>query len=73
MSKSLPFVLMEFTRNSLSVLYRPITIEGQRGRYDIEPYNGKINDEFKMIPSGVAYGAMVFFLDYRSHCTALIS
>lgn len=46
---------------TLSVLYRPITIEGQGGRYDIEPYNGKINDEFKMIPSGVAYGAMVFF------------
>jgi hypothetical protein len=46
---------------TLSVLYRPITIEGQGGRYDIESYNGKINEEFKMIPSGVAYGAMVFF------------
>lgn len=45
----------------LSVLYRPIIIEGQNGRYDIEPYNGKINDEFKLIPSGIAYGAMVFF------------
>lgn len=46
---------------TLSVLYRPITIEGQGGRYDIEPYNGKINEEFKLIPSGIAYGAMVFF------------
>lgn len=46
---------------TLSVLYRPITIEGQGGRYDIKPYDGKINEEFRMIPSGVAYGAMVFF------------
>lgn len=45
----------------LSVLYRPITIEGQKGRYDIEPYKGKINEEFRLIPSGIAYGAMVFF------------
>jgi hypothetical protein len=46
---------------TLSVLYRPINVEGQGGRYDIEPYNGKINEEFKMIPSGIAYGSMVFF------------
>lgn len=46
---------------TLSVLYRPIIIEGQGGRYDIKPYDGKINEEFRMIPSGVAYGAMVFF------------
>ena len=45
----------------MSVLYRPIVIEGQGNRYEIESYKGKLNDQFKMIPTGVAYGAMVFF------------
>lgn len=45
----------------MSVLYRPIIIEGQRGRYEIQPYDGKINEDFREMPSGVAYGAMLFF------------
>jgi hypothetical protein len=45
----------------MSVLYRPIIQQGQNGRYLIEPYAGTIRDEFKMMPTGVAMGAMVFF------------
>ena len=45
----------------MSVLYRPVIIEGQGNRDDIMPYDGKVNEEFKMMPCGVAYGATVFF------------
>lgn len=45
----------------MSALYRPIIIEGQNGRYEIAPYEGKVNEEFKMMPCGVAYGATLFF------------
>lgn len=45
----------------MSVLYRPIMIEGQHGRYEILPYDGNVNEHFKMMPCGVAYGATVFF------------
>jgi hypothetical protein len=45
----------------MSVLYRPITIQGQGKRYDIENYNGEVNDSFKEMPSEVALGCMLFF------------
>jgi hypothetical protein len=45
----------------LSVLYRPITEEGQGHRYLIETYKGKVNENFKDLPSDVAFGAVVFF------------
>lgn len=45
----------------MSVLYRPITTEGQNNRYEIEKYDGQLRDEFKMMPTGVAMGALVFF------------
>lgn len=45
----------------LSVLYRPITEEGQGHRYLIEPYKGKVNENFKDLPCDVAYGATLFF------------
>jgi hypothetical protein len=45
----------------MSVLYRPITIEGQGKRYDIENYKGEVNDNFKEMPSEVALGSMLFF------------
>lgn len=45
----------------MSVLYRPITTEGQNNRYLIEPYKGKVNEAFKMMPSDVAGGSLVFF------------
>lgn len=46
---------------TMSVLYRPITDEGQNGRYLIENYTGDMRPDFKMMPTGVAMGAMVFF------------
>lgn len=46
---------------AMSVLYRPITIEGQKNRYDIEAYKGEVNDSFKEMPSEVAFGSMLFF------------
>jgi hypothetical protein len=46
---------------TMSVLYRPITDEGQKGRYLIENYTGDMRPDFKMMPTGVAMGAMVFF------------
>jgi hypothetical protein len=45
----------------LSVLYRPITKEGQGHRYLIETYKGNVNEQLKDVPSDVAYGALVFF------------
>lgn len=45
----------------MSVLYRPIVKKGQGNRYEIASYDGKLVNEFKMMPTGVAYGAMVFF------------
>ena len=45
----------------MSVLYRPITIEGQKNKYDIEVYKGEINELFKEMPSEVAFGSMLFF------------
>jgi hypothetical protein len=45
----------------MSVLYRPITIEGQKNKYDIETYKGEVNDSFKEMPSEVAFGSMLFF------------
>jgi hypothetical protein len=45
----------------LSVLYRPITKEGQGHRYLIETYKGKVNEAFKDLPCDIAYGATVFF------------
>lgn len=45
----------------MSVLYRPITIEGQKNKYDIEAYKGEVNDSFKEMPSEVAFGSMLFF------------
>lgn len=45
----------------MSVLYRPITIEGQGKRYDIENYKGEVNESFKEMPSEVALGCMLFF------------
>lgn len=45
----------------MSVLYRPITDEGQNGRYLIENYTGDMQPDFKMMPTGVAMGALVFF------------
>lgn len=45
----------------MSVLYRPITVQGQRNRYDIEIYKGEITESFKSMPSEVAYGGMLFF------------
>lgn len=49
------------TYKVLSVLYRPIVKEGQGKRYLIAPYKGEVNDQFKDMPSDVAYGAMLFF------------
>lgn len=45
----------------MSVLYRPITDKGQNGRYLIESYTGDMRNDFKMMPTGVAMGALVFF------------
>lgn len=45
----------------LSVLYRPITTEGQKHRYLIETYKGKVNENFKDLPCDIAFGAVVFF------------
>lgn len=45
----------------MSVLYRPITTEGQNKRYLIEHYTGDMQPDFKMMPTGVAMGALVFF------------
>lgn len=45
----------------LSVLYRPITKEGQNGRYEIAPYNAELTEEFKAMDANTAYGALVFF------------
>jgi len=45
----------------LSVLYRPITKEGQGNRYLIEPYKGLINEDFRDINSEIAFGCTLFF------------
>jgi hypothetical protein len=45
----------------MSVLYRPIIKEGQGNRYVIERYKGDINEDFKEMPSDVAFGALLFF------------
>jgi hypothetical protein len=45
----------------MSVLFRPVIIEGQNNRYEIGEYKGTLVEDFKMMPTGVAYGAMVFF------------
>lgn len=45
----------------MSVLFRPVIVEGQGTRYEIAPYKGELYNDFKMMPSGIAYGAMVFF------------
>jgi len=45
----------------ISVLYRPITKEGQGHRYLIETYKGNVNEQLKDVPSDIAYGALVFF------------
>jgi hypothetical protein len=49
------------TYKVLSVLYRPITKEGQGNRYLIAPYKGEINEAFREMPSDVAFGALLFF------------
>jgi hypothetical protein len=46
----------------LSVLYRPVTSE-VNGRYDIESYDGKVNEDFKELPMCYVKGALVFFCD----------
>lgn len=45
----------------MSVLYRPIIISGQNNRYDIEPYKGEVNEDFKELTSDIVFGAMLFF------------
>lgn len=45
----------------LSVLYRPITKEGQNGRYEITPYNAELNADFKDMDCNTAFGALLFF------------
>ena len=45
----------------MSVLYRPVTKRGVASTYEIEPYSGKVNEEFKEMPVGVALGGQVFF------------
>jgi hypothetical protein len=45
----------------MSVLYRPIVTQGQNNRYLIEPYQGKLNESFKQMPSDIAFGSLVFF------------
>ena len=45
----------------LSVLYRPITKEGQNGRYEIAPYNAELTEEFKNMDASTAFGALLFF------------
>lgn len=49
------------TYKVLSVLYRPIIKEGQGKRYLIAPYKGEVNEQFKDMPSDVAFGALLFF------------
>ena len=49
------------TYKVLSVLYRPITKEGQGKRYLIAPYKGEVNEAFRDLPSDVAFGALLFF------------
>lgn len=46
---------------AMSVLYRPITKEGQGGKYEIEAYKEHINDQFKFMSCSIAIGAKVFF------------
>ena len=45
----------------LSVLYRPITKEGQGGKYEIVNYNAELNHDFKDIDCNIAFGALLFF------------
>jgi hypothetical protein len=45
----------------LSVLYRPISKEGQNGRYEIAPYNAELNADFKDMDCNTAFGALLFF------------
>jgi hypothetical protein len=45
---------------AMSILYRPI--KGKIGdEYTIEEYNGKINNDLKDMPMGIALGAVFFF------------
>jgi hypothetical protein len=44
------------TYKVLSVLYRPITKEGQGNRYLIAPYKGEINEAFREMPSPEIFG-----------------
>lgn len=46
---------------AMSILYRPITKEGQGGMYEIESYNARVNEAFKFMPTSIAIGARVFF------------
>ncbi len=55
----------------MSVLYRPIVQSGQNERYLIEPYSGKLNDAFKEMPCDVAFGCLLFFLEFRSRFNEL--
>lgn len=45
----------------MGVLYRPVRKKGMFGKYEIEPYNGKVNEVLKGMPAGIAIGAQVFF------------
>jgi len=45
----------------MSVLYRPVTLIGQQGRYEIEPYNANLVQSFKDLDCNTAFGSMVFF------------
>jgi hypothetical protein len=53
------------TYKVLSVLYRPITKEGQGNRYLIAPYKGEINEAFREMPSSHSYCFLVGRLQVR--------
>jgi hypothetical protein len=47
----------------MSVLYRPITQKASFDHYEIQPYDGKLNEAFKDMPIDVALASHVFFCD----------
>jgi hypothetical protein len=47
---------------AMSVLYRPVNIN-VRGRYNIDEYDGTLNEHLKEMPLSVALGAVFFLLN----------
>jgi hypothetical protein len=59
------------TYKVLSVLYRPITKEGQGNRYLIAPYKGEINEAFRENAERRRIRCAAFFLAFRNRLVNL--